>query len=717
VASRILPVKIHDLDPEDKALLETELEGILRSIEFIYKSAGVNRPLRANEDHPHDNLNKTYYRDQINKVANAIKGIISCLNPDSKKQISRLKQNVIDPHDFTEPIPDSSSGHLTNEVLPGPTSGKSVYGKLLITVFSLIILILGVIGFVGWFRNYSDRINKLTTYSTIPVESTLMDSYGRYPYFSISPDGRIIAYGSDEGIYLRSLSDFSIKLLEETEGATQIAFSPDGQYLAFEKEGYIFKTNITGSQKTVIHSMGLGSSGIYWGSDMNIYFGPGFGSEGIWKISANGGEPEQITSVVDSMGENSHWYPQLLPDSKTLILTALGPSYGSSDSRIIVKNLESGERKVLIDKAIFGRYLFNDYILFANEEGYIFTIPFNIHKLKVKGEAEPVLSGVNTATAGGAVFLSVSETGNLVFLPRDNNPLNIIDVVDRAGKLIYHDSIPITTLERMGHGWSSMSIAPSGNSLAVTGRSYSRTDIWLLNLNTGITERITFDPAEEEYPVWSPDGNAIAYTAPMNGNTRRLFVKDLRIADNPRLIRTWPLHLHLTSWSSDGKWLAAYEYTSTKGTDCYAISVDSSEFIPIASGRANESNGQFSFNGKWLAFQSDETGRSEIYVVSFPRLESKRQISEEGGELPHWDRNGKFIYYISNGYMIANSVESGNEFRKGKHLKLFLANASNFEVSPDGQKFYLARKNDKRPNQPLHLITNWFGEIENKSGK
>lgn len=717
MASRILPVKIHDLDPEDKALLETELEGILRSIEFIYKSAGVNRPLRANEDHPHDNLNKTYYRDQINKVANAIKGIISCLNPDSKKQISRLKQNVIDPHDFTEPIPDSSSGHLTNEVLPGPTSGKSVYGKLLITVFSLIILILGVIGFVGWFRNYSDRINKLTTYSTIPVESTLMDSYGRYPYFSISPDGRIIAYGSDEGIYLRSLSDFSIKLLEETEGATQIAFSPDGQYLAFEKEGYIFKTNITGSQKTVIHSMGLGSSGIYWGSDMNIYFGPGFGSEGIWKISANGGEPEQITSVVDSMGENSHWYPQLLPDSKTLILTALGPSYGSSDSRIIVKNLESGERKVLIDKAIFGRYLFNDYILFANEEGYIFTIPFNIHKLKVKGEAEPVLSGVNTATAGGAVFLSVSETGNLVFLPRDNNPLNIIDVVDRAGKLIYHDSIPITTLERMGHGWSSMSIAPSGNSLAVTGRSYSRTDIWLLNLNTGITERITFDPAEEEYPVWSPDGNAIAYTAPMNGNTRRLFVKDLRIADNPRLIRTWPLHLHLTSWSSDGKWLAAYEYTSTKGTDCYAISVDSSEFIPIASGRANESNGQFSFNGKWLAFQSDETGRSEIYVVSFPRLESKRQISEEGGELPHWDRNGKFIYYISNGYMIANSVESGNEFRKGKHLKLFLANASNFEVSPDGQKFYLARKNDKRPNQPLHLITNWFGEIENKSGK
>jgi len=717
VASRILPVKIHDLDPEDKALLETELEGILRSIEFIYKSAGVNRPLRANEDHPHDNLNKTYYRDQINKVANAIKGIISCLNPDSKKQISRLKQNVIDPHDFTEPIPDSSSGHLTNEVLPGPTSGKSVYGKLLITVFSLIILILGVIGFVGWFRNYSDRINKLTTYSTIPVESTLMDSYGRYPYFSISPDGRIIAYGSDEGIYLRSLSDFSIKLLEETEGATQIAFSPDGQYLAFEKEGYIFKINITGSQKTVIHSMGLGSSGIYWGSDMNIYFGPGFGSEGIWKISANGGEPEQITSVVDSMGENSHWYPQLLPDSKTLILTALGPSYGSSDSRIIVKNLESGERKVLIDKAIFGRYLFNDYILFANEEGYIFTIPFNIHKLKVKGEAEPVLSGVNTATAGGAVFLSVSETGNLVFLPRDNNPLNIIDVVDRAGKLIYHDSIPITTLERMGHGWSSMSIAPSGNSIAVTGRSYSRTDIWLLNLNTGITERITFDPAEEEYPVWSPDGNAIAYTAPMNGNTRRLFVKDLRIADNPRLIRTWPLHLHLTSWSSDGKWLAAYEYTSTKGTDCYAISVDSSEFIPIASGRANESNGQFSFNGKWLAFQSDETGRSEIYVVSFPRLESKRQISEEGGELPHWDRNGKFIYYISNGYMIANSVESGNEFRKGKHLKLFLANASNFEVSPDGQKFYLARKNDKRPNQPLHLITNWFGEIENKSGK
>jgi Tol biopolymer transport system component len=716
VANRVLPVRIHALDVTDIKQCEFIIGGVLRGIDFIYKSAGVNRPLSANEDHPQDNLNKTYYRDQINKAANAIKEIIYSLNPESKEKINQQEHPIIELQDYKESVPDLSFGHIADEIPTKSISGKIAFSKRGIFVFFLIFILLGIFGLWGWLRNYSDGINKLTTYATIPIESPLIDPYGQSPYFSISPNGRTIAIGSEKGILLRSLSDFSVKVLEGTERATQITYSPDGQFLVFEKDGYIYRMSVTGVQKSIIYSKESGF-GMFWGIDGYIYFSPGFGSEGIWRISANGGEPEQITSVIDSLGENSHSYPQLLPDSKSIIFTALGPSNGSSDSRIIIQNLKSGEKKVLIDKAIFGRYLFNGNILFANNEGYIFTIPFNIHNLKTKGVPQAVLSGVSTATTGGAAFLSVSETGNLIFLLRDNSPLNAIDVVDRTGKLIGNDSIPLATLEKMGHGTTSFRMSPSGNLLVVTGRSYSSTDLWLLNLDTGDAERITFDPAEDESPVWSPDGNAIAYTSSMTGTTRRLFIKDLLSASTSKLIRTWPRHIHFTSWSPDGKWIAAYDYTSTKGTDCYAISVDSVEFISIAASQAEELNGQFSPDGRWFVFQSNESGRSEIYIVSFPKLQSKRQISEEGGEMPRWDRSGKFIYYISNGFMKAQPVKLSNHFEKGKPTKLFPANVLNFDLSPDGKKFYLMKRNIKRPNPPLYLITNWFQELKTKTGK
>jgi Tol biopolymer transport system component len=284
--------------------------------------------------------------------------------------------------------------------------------------------------------------------------------------------------------------------------------------------------------------------------------------------------------------------------------------------------------------------------------------------------------------------------------------------VDRSGNLIDKDSIPMATLEKMGHGWSHMAISPSGNVLAFHGRSFGTGDLWLLSLETGDPERITFDPAEDECPVWSPDGNAIAYTSSMTGTTRRLFIKNFSGAGNQHLIRTWPRHIHFSSWSPDGKWLAAFDYNTINGSDCYAISIDSGDSIPIAIGQANEDHVRVSPDGRWLAFQSDESGDYQIYVTSFPKLEGKRQISINGGTSPCWNQIGKFIYYLSNGFMIAQPVETGNELIIGKPVILFKTDASSFNVSPDGQKFYLVRRNLKRHNPPLNLITNWFDELK-----
>jgi len=621
VANRVLPVRIHDLDETDIRLCESVLGGVLRGVDFIYKAAGVNRPLRANEDHPHDNLNKTYYRDQINKVANAVNDIIYCLIPGSKAPRSQQKQPAIELQEFKETIQDNSTGCFEDKSNSTSTRIKVTFSKRWGLAIFFGGFLLGILCLWGLLKPFSDNSTKSPIHSTIPVESFLIDGLGQFSQFAISPNGRTIAVCYDKGIQLRFLSDFSTRLLEGTEGAAQVIFSPDGQFLAFTQKQDLKKIGISGYPVSTICSVRL-YQGMSWGIDGNIYFTPSLGTEGIWRIPANGGESEHLTSVIDSFGEIAHTWPQLLPDSKTLLYTALGPSDGSLDSRIIIQDLESGERKILVDKAMFGYYLSNGKLIFTNNDGNIFIVPLDLRKLKIKGDPEAVLSGVNTATCTGAAFLSVSETGNLLYLPRNSIPLNNLDVLDRSGRLIENDSISQKTLEMMGYGWSGISISPSGKLLTCTGRTYGSSDIWRLNLEAKDAERITYNTVEEEFPVWSPDGKTIIYTSSFTANDRRLLIENTDNPGNPKMIRSWPRHIHVTSWSTDGKWLAAYDYTSAKGTDCYALSFDSGKYIPITTSQYNELNGQFSPDGKWFAYQSDESGQFEIYVVPFPKLEN-----------------------------------------------------------------------------------------------
>ncbi|MEX2234589.1 MAG: hypothetical protein WD824_20655 [Cyclobacteriaceae bacterium] len=575
----------------------------------------------------------------------------------------------------------------------------------------LFVLVLAVISAWGWLGPNSNSVTQLPTYSTIPIEqaSGFID---QNPYFAISPDGRTIAYcHSEKGIILQSLSSFAVKVLPGTEGADHVTFSPDQQSLAFFKEGRIYKIGITGVPITLVGLTSMGG-GILWGLDDYIYYSGGLGSAGIWRVvSSGGGKSEQITQVYDSLKENGHVWPQLLSDKKTLLFTALGASGGHEDSRVMIENIDTHQRIVLVEKAMFGSVLSNGNLIYATNDGSVFTVPFDVETLTFKGQPVTILSGVTTGTWGGAAFLAVSRTGNLVYLPRNNRPLFVLEVLDRSGKSISEETLNKTILSgKVGHGWGNPVLSPAGDYLAITGRSYGVHDIWLLNTHSWEADRITFDIAEDEFPVWSPDGRAIAFTSAETGTSRRLFIKTLNGGSNSLLIGTWPRHIHFSSWSPDGKWLAGYDFTAD-GMDCWIVSVDGKKSIAVATTHANENYLKFSPDGRWLAFQSVESGRPEIYVMSFPSMENKRQVSVDGGTQPVWDSSGKFIYYLKDGFMIAHPVEIDNEFKKGKPQRLFATAASEFAVSPDGGKFYVKRLNSEKDYQPLHLVTNWFQEF------
>jgi tricorn protease-like protein len=402
----------------------------------------------------------------------------------------------------------------------------------------------------------------------------------------------------------------------------------------------------------------------------------------------------------------------LLPGGKALLYTALGPSGGSEDSRIVAHFLGSKERKTLVERAIFGRYLSTGHLIYATNAGTVLALPFDPSRVDVTGEPVPVLSDIGTGTWGGAAFLAVSDSGTLVFLRQSERPEFVFRAVDSNG----HDAqapfkLDVATMAKIAPFVQNLRISPDWKRFALTGRGPGTTDVWILEALSGEAERLTFDPAEDEFPVWSPDGRAVAYTSSQTGSTRRIFIKSVGAGAQPRLVRTWPRHIHVSSWSPDGRWLAAYDYTPANSTDIWAVPVDGKEAIAIANGPATEFNGQFSPDGRWIAYVSNESSRPEVYVVSFPALGSRRQVSTDGGTRPQWDGQGRTLFYLQNGYLVAHEVNTAEEFSKGRASRLFATEAVDFQVTP-GLRFVLTETNLQPPDSPLYLVLNWFEELK-----
>ena len=545
-----------------------------------------------------------------------------------------------------------------------------------------------------------------TVQAEIPLTTPQIVSGGQYAHIAVSPDGRFLIYKKDSVFSILQLDNRSTLELHGSEGGRFPTFSPDGKDLAFSTTTGIKRVALSGGPVADVTSALVGA-GITWGEDGWIYFSAGLGTGGIWRVPAAGGNAEAVTQIDDAAGENAHTWPQLLPGGKALLYTALGPSGGSSDSRVIAYLPGSKEHRVLAENAIFGRYLPPGYLLYATNAGTVSAIQFDPKRVKTSGDAVPVLSDVGTATWGGAAFLSFSDNGTLAYLRPSERPEYLYRIVDSKGRPV---DVPYRINSRHTvYSGTRMAVSPDGSRFAFTGRSPGSGDIWILDARSGEAERLTFDPAEDEYPIWSPDGNSVIYSSTHSSTTRRIFIKSIETGTQPRLLRMWPLHLHVTS--SSGDWLAAYDYHPENGLDSWAISLDGKEALAVANGPANESGATFSPDGRWIAYASDESGRAEIYVVSFPGLESRRQVSADGGLFPNWDGDGRKLYYLQNGHLIAQDVNTEGDFTKGHAQPLFATEAVQYAVIPGG-RFLLTEHNTQPADSPLYIVVNWFKELD-----
>lgn len=528
---------------------------------------------------------------------------------------------------------------------------------------------------------------------------------GRGSSVALSPDGRWLAYTATldkkRQIYLRELDHLDSSAVIGTEGASEPFFSPDGQWIGFFADGKLKKVRREGGESTTLADA-PNPRGEYWGADDHIYFTPR-NNAAIWKVAVNGSTPAvQVTHL--GQGELSHRWPQLLPNG-ALLFTVWNDN-GFEGGKISAHKpgaqshefvLAGGGYPRCVGPDSSGRY----FLLFAQLDR-LTAIQFDPDKLKTIGDAFPTGERVLTNLSGGAHFDS-SANGLLAYLQgsTQEQERTLLSVEMAGGKSTTIGKIRAMSLD--------FSLSPDAKQL-VRANSYGTSrDLWIEDLERGTSSRFTYTGASR--PVWSRDGQWIAYISGFpSGN---IFRKRADGSGAEERLTSGPRGQFPGSFSPDGKSLVFMESDPATSTDIYLLPIDGDRKpVPLVKTPFSEGLARVSPDGKWMAYQSNETGRMEAYVIPFPNGGRKVQISNEGAYDLTWSPDGRVIYYQSNTGIMAAEISAKPELtvqRPHKIMDGFYDGA--LTVFPDGKRFLLYEPLKQEARSQINIVSNWFEEL------
>ncbi len=526
---------------------------------------------------------------------------------------------------------------------------------------------------------------------------------------ALSPDGSRLVFtarrGSDrEQLYLRQLDRPEVTPIPSTVGAANPCFSPDGKWVAFNAEGKLKKVSLDGGEPQVLCDAQWGQ--ISWGRDDKIIFTLNYNT-GLWRVSASGGTPEKLTSPDLSKGELGHFWPQVLPDGKSVLFTAF--STPIEKARIAVLSLETRQWRVLIEGGIFARYVPTGHLVYARAKTMM-AVPFDLASLKVTGPPVAVLEDIPAHSSNGNSQFSISENGVLAYVPASTlTPDRMLVSVDRQGV-----ARPLT--DRL-KGYFDPRLSPDGRRLAVTIEDSNKSsDVWVYELDRGVLSRLTSGPTLEFSPVWTPDGKHMVFV--LERPIYDLFWKaaDGSSAEQPLL--TSGNDKFPGSVSPDGQVLAFAENHPETRMDLWILPLEGERKPkPFLQTPYLEHSPAFSPDGHWLAYQSNESGRDEIYVQAYPGPGGKVQISTDGGGAPVWARSGRELFYRSGRKLFAVPVKTSPQFTAEKPVQLFegpyawVLYRPGYDVTPDGQHFIMVKIPEGSAPRQINVIVNWFDEL------
>jgi serine/threonine-protein kinase len=425
------------------------------------------------------------------------------------------------------------------------------------------------------------------------------------------------------------------------------------------------------------------------------------------RVSANGGTPEQIIKTA-----LTEWFiqPQILPDGKSVLFTHANPL----PYKVMVQSLKSGERKELLEGDT-ARYLPTGHIVYAVKNS-LFAVPFDPDKLQVTGGPVSMIESVQRV-GDYAPQIAVSDSGTLVYISGTAESValgrNLLVWVDRKGK-----EIPIPAAPN-SFGWPR--ISPDGTKVALQICPPSECDVWVYDMVRETMTRLTFNKGSSN-PLWTPDGKRIAFNFGSEGKSA-VYCKAADGTGTDEKLSPDQLNPIPWSWSRDGKTLLlSGPDTVADGKDYIeALSMEGNrELRTLLKEKYNEAGPKISPNGRWMAYMSAESGKTEVYVRPFPEVNNGRwQISTSGGDYPLWAPNGRELFYRNGDTVMAVAVETEPTFKPGKAEVLFQGKYGDWDISPDGKRFMMLKQAAQtvKPAESLrkiNIVVNWFEELKQR---
>ncbi len=632
-----------------------------------------------------------------------------CLDKDPQRRLQAIGEARI-------AIEEALSGNAVAEVaaVPAPVaSARGIYPWIAASVLAVALAALALVHFrekppeEALLRFSLSSPERATFVLTGPGGSTDIGP----PV--LSPDGRRIAFnahqeGSRTLIWLRSLDRLDAQPITGTEDAMYPFWSADGRSLAFFSGGKLKKVDAAGGPTLSLCDATRGYGGA-WNQEGIIVFSSATGP--LQKVSAAGGVAVPVTTLDPNKHETSHRWPWFLPDGRHFLYLAVAGDH----STIRVGSLDGGETKTLFESRLNAIYA-QGHLLFMRETT-LMAQPFDAQRLLTAGDAVPVAEQIRTTTESLHAIVSASQNGFLVYAT-GTLPATQLTWFDRKGK----------ATGTLGDGGTASSVALSSdrrNAAASLVDPGSRNrDIWIFDVTRGLKTRFTFDPADERQAAWSPNGRSLVFNSNRTGHFD-LFQKQANGVGNEELVLADSIDKYPTGWSPDGKFLLYNTFSDPNTKDDIWVlpigperSGEPRKPFPFAHTACNEDNGQFSPDGRWIAYESDESQRKEIYVAPFPGPGGKRQISIGGGIEPRWRKDGKEIYYISLDLkLMAAAVNTkADVLDVGVVSTLFAGPWSagggyHYDVSADGQHF-LVRAEQNQAVQPLTVVQHWTAGLK-----
>ena len=531
---------------------------------------------------------------------------------------------------------------------------------------------------------------------------------------AMSPDGKMLAFvGIDpdgkKRLWVRPLSSLAAESVPGTEGAVSLFWSPDSRSLGFFAGGKLKRSDLHGGPPQILCDASATLRPVGSWSRQGLILFNSFDRRGLFQVPANGGEPRPVTLIDASRHEIFHAWPQFLPDSRHFIY--LVQSTLPENTGIYVGSLDSRERKRLMNTSSLSAYAGvtsgSGYLLFMHA-ATLMAQAFDARKQEMQGEAFPVAEDVRLPPTPAPGFAAISVSGKRVLAYQALGQATTELVwFDRAGRRV--------GMVAEAANYSVPALSPDEKTLAVTriDPHVGTRDLWLFDLARGTPSRFTFDPAEETNPTWSPDGAEIAFSSYQKGPLD-IYLKAARGPGNAEpLLESGP-HKLMERWSPDGRFIL-YE---SEGK-LWALSLDGERKQLILFTTSGESRPDITPNMRWMAYQSNESGRNEVYVQSFPPAGGKWQVSTAGGEEPYWRRDGRELFYVAGKRLMAVEVKTdGQIFQLGRPKPLFdvrlemETRRSRYQVAANGQRFLVNVPLESTLSAPITVVTNWTAGLK-----